>query len=136
MNRREFVMLTAAGLTVPSLAHAAPRAYTPGLVDAELAAGKTLFLDWRASWCSTCAAQQRVLAALKAENPAYEREITFIDIDWDAFKGDEITKRFNIPRRSTLVVVKGERELGRLVAQTGKDQIKALMDTALAAAVA
>ena len=37
------------------------------VVDAELAAGKTLFLDWKASWCSTCAAQGRVLAALKAK---------------------------------------------------------------------
>jgi hypothetical protein len=39
-----------------------------------------------------------------------------------------------IPRRSTLVVLRGNQELGRIVAQTGRDEIKALMDTALAAA--
>ena len=43
-------------------------------------------------------------------------------------------KELNIPRRSTLVVLKGDKELGRVVAETGRDKIKALMDTALAAA--
>ena len=46
----------------------------------------------------------------------------------------ELSRMLNIPRRSTLVVLKGEQELGRLVAQTGKAEIKALMDTALGAA--
>ena len=32
-----------------------------------------------------------------------------------------------------LVVLKGDKELGRIVAGTGKDEIKALMDVALAA---
>jgi thioredoxin 1 len=40
----------------------------------------------------------------------------------------------NIPRRSTLVVLKGNKELGRIVAGTAKDDIKALMDLALQAA--
>ncbi len=42
----------------------------------------------------------------------------------------------SIPRRSTLVVLQGDKELGRIVAQTGKAEIKALVDTALAAAAA
>lgn len=134
MNRRDLLLLSSAALLVPAASWAGPVAYTPGLIDRELAAGKTLFVDWKASWCSTCAAQSRVLDALKAENPAYEQAITFIDIDWDTYKNDEITRRYNIPRRSTLLVLKGEEELGRIVAQTGTDQIRALMDTALAAA--
>lgn len=40
-----------------------------------------------------------------------------------------------MPRRSTLVVLKGDQELGRIVAITSTDKIKALMDTALAAAI-
>ncbi len=134
MNRRTFLSLSGAALIVPGVLRAAPLDYTPGLVDQELAAGKTLFLDWKASWCTTCAAQGRVLAALKAENPAYEKAITFINIDWDTYSNAEITHRFNIPRRSTLVVVKGNRELGRLVAQTQTAQIRELMDIALSAA--
>ncbi|EBA10381.1 thioredoxin family protein [Sagittula stellata] len=133
MHRRSFLTLTAGALVLPFAARAALE-YTPGLTSQRLAAGETLFLDFRASWCSTCAAQERVLSALKQENPAYEQNITFIDVDWDTHGKGELSRMLNIPRRSTLVVLKGDQELGRLVAQTGKAEIKALMDTALGAA--
>lgn len=133
MNRRDFLATTAAALAVAPAALAATD-YTPGLVDAELAAGKTVFLDFKASWCSTCAAQDRVINALKSANPAYEQAISFVDVDWDTYRSADLTKRLNIPRRSTLVVLKGDQELGRIVAGTGQAEIKALMDTALTAA--
>ena len=135
MHRRSFLTLTAALPFAPLMARAGTD-YTPGLVEAELAAGKTVFLDFKASWCSTCAAQERVINALKGENPAYAQAISFVDVDWDQFKNADLTRRLNIPRRSTLVVLKGDQELGRIVAGTGKAEIKDLMDTALAAATA
>lgn len=134
MHRRDFILTSLAFL--PASALAAPVVYTPGLVTSELAAGKTLFLDFKASWCPTCAAQERVLEALKAENPAYEQSVTFINVDWDDYGRSDLVRSLNIPRRSTLVVLRGEQELGRIVAGTGRDEIKALMDTALAAATA
>lgn len=133
MNRRDFLIASAALLPSAALAGAD---YTPGLVKSELAAGKTVFLDFKASWCSTCAAQERVINALKAENPAYEQAISFIDVDWDKYGRSDLTKSLKIPRRSTLVVLKGDQELGRIVAGTGTDAIKSLMDTALGAATA
>ena len=137
MNRRDLLIAaTAAALVPAATARAGALAYEPGLIDRELAAGRTLFLDWTASWCSTCAAQGRAITALKAGNPAYEQAITFIDLDWDLWKDDEITARFNVPRRSTLIAVKGGTEIGRLVAQTSKADIEALMNAALAAATA
>ena len=51
------------------------------------------------------------------------------------YSQSELAKRLNIPRRSTLVVLKGDRELGRIVAGTQKSKIKALMDAALDAAM-
>lgn len=134
MRRRDFMLLTAAVTLVPPLAQAAGTAYTPEVLEAELAAGQTVFLDFKASWCSTCKAQGRVIDALKAENPAYEQGIRFIDVDWDTWKNDMIVADLNIPRRSTLVVLKGDAELGRIVAGTSREDIKALMDLALAAA--
>ena len=136
MNRRDFLIATAAvTLAMPIVAHAATD-YTPELLKAELAAGKTVFLDFKASWCSTCAAQERVIEGLKAEDPAFEAAITFINIDWDMWGEGELVAQLNIPRRSTLVVLKGDQELGRIVAGTAKAEIKALMDLALQAAVA
>ena len=135
MNRRDFLTATAAvTLAMPLAAQAAARDYAPDLLAAELAAGKTVFLDFRASWCSTCAAQGRVIEALLQENPAYARAISFINVDWDRWGDGDLVKALNIPRRSTLVVLKGKAELGRVVAQTGKAEIKALLDLALAAA--
>ena len=96
----------------------------------------TEFVDFKASWCSICAAQARVLEALKAANPAYDAAITFINVDWDQYGEDPLTQRLNIPRRSTLVVLKGQDELGRIVAGTSTEEIQALMDVALAAATA
>ena len=134
MNRRDFLIATAAvTLAMPVAALAAAKDYTPDLLAAELAAGKTVFLDFKASWCSTCAAQERVINALVSETPAY-KAISFINVDWDEWGGSDLVKTMNIPRRSTLVVLKGDMELGRIVAGTGKAEIKALLDLALAAA--
>lgn len=134
MNRRDFMALTAAVTLVPFPGRTEALAYSPEVLRAARASGKPVFLDFKASWCSTCKAQGRVLAALKAENPAYAAQITFIDVDWDTWKSSAIVSDMNIPRRSTLVVLKGDRELGRIVAGTGRDAIRALLDAALAAA--
>ena len=136
MKRRDFLIFGIASLLVPQAGWAATTGYRPGLAREELAAGRTVFLDFKASWCPTCAAQGRVIAALKAENPAYEQQISFIDVDWDNYGNGELSRSLNIPRRSTLVVLKGDQELGRIVAGTSRKAIKELMDIALAAAIA
>ena len=135
MKRRDlFAGVGASLLLGMPAAQAEALDYTEGLVQKHLAAGDTVFLDFKASWCSTCAAQDRVIKALKAENPEYASSIVFIDVDWDTYGRSKLVKDLRIPRRSTLVVLKGKQELGRIVAQTGRRSIKALMDTALAAA--
>ncbi len=133
MNRRTFLMTTAAAALLPALTSAAQN-YTPGLVDTLLAEGKTVFIDFKTSWCTTCAAQERVIGGLISENPAYSENIAFVNLDWDQYANDELSQRLRIPRRSTLVVLKGDKELGRIVAGTSVSQIKGLLDTALAAA--
>lgn len=135
MNRRTFLATTAAALTLPALAHATAN-YTPGLVKKHLAAGDTVFLVFGTSWCTTCAAQDRAINALLKDNPDYDAKIKFIHVDYDQYGQSELARELKIPRRSTLVVLKGNKELGRIVAGTSKKDIKALMDTALSASVA
>ncbi|MFA8387012.1 MAG: thioredoxin family protein [Pelagibaca sp.] len=134
MDRRTFLALTAASVALPMAAQAEILEYTPGLVQDRLAKGETLFLDFTATWCSTCQSQGRTIRTLKSANPAYAQAITFIDIDWDNYGKSDLAKSLQIPRRSTLVVLKGDQELGRIIAQTGEADIRELMDTALSAA--
>ena len=136
MDRRFFLTLSAAAAVLPVTARAAFLDYTPGLVQERLAKGETVFLDFTATWCSTCRSQGRTIRALKDANPAYGQAVTFIDVDWDTYGQSDLAKALKIPRRSTLVVLKGDQELGRIVAQTGQAEIKSLMDTALSAATA
>ena len=135
MNRRTLMLTGAAAMILPALpAAAAPLEYSDGLVDKHLAAGDTVFLDFKASWCGTCRRQERVINALKAENAAYAQNVVFINVDWDLHKNATLTQMLEVPRRSTLIVLKGDDELGRIVADTSEDAIKGLMDTALSAA--
>lgn len=133
MDRRAFLLGTAAmTLALPMVARAATP-YTPDLLAAELAAGKAVFLSFKASWCATCAAQERMIGALLSENPDYAR-VSFIDVDWDEWGNSDLVRALNVPRHATLVVLKGDQELGRKISATGRDDIKELMDLALAAA--
>lgn len=132
MKRRTFIATgAAAAMVAPVAARAVGLEYTPGLVKERLAAGETVFLDFAAAWCTTCRAQERVIADLINANPAYEEKITFVRVDWDQHSRGDLATELNIPRRSTLVVLKGDEELGRVVARTSRGDIQALMDVAL-----
>jgi len=136
MNRRTFIAATSAAALIAPAAFAGAKTidYTPGLVDKALEEGKTVFIDYAADWCSTCARQERVINALRKANPAYDDAMMFVRVDWDKYGKEDISVFRNIPRRSTLIVLKGEDELGRIVAGTSEADIKALMDKGLAAA--
>ncbi|MEQ3727920.1 MAG: thioredoxin family protein [Tateyamaria sp.] len=132
MDRRTFLISAAAATAVPFAVQAAGFVdYTPGAIDAALAEGKTVFVDFSATWCSTCKRQERVINALRAENPDYDSKLTFIKVDWDTYKSADVTTSRNIPRRSTLLLLRGDDELGRVIAGTSESQIKALMDIGL-----
>ena len=134
MNRRSFLAAALALLPLPALAGGATIDFDrTDPIKAALDAGKTVFVDFAADWCSTCAVQERTIASIRADNPAYE-EIVFVRVDWDDFGNAPVARDRNIPRRSTLIALKGDKEIGRIVAGTGKAEIKALMDKALAAA--
>lgn len=131
MKRRAFMTAATAFTLLPIAARAAFVDYTPGLIDAALKDGKTVFVDYSATWCGTCKRQERVMAELLAENPAYASAMTFVKVDWDTYAKHEVTTSRSIPRRSTLLVLKGDQELGRIVAGTANAEIKALMDLGL-----
>ena len=132
MKRRLFLAMTTGALFAPIAAIAAEFIdYKPGVIEEALGSGKTVFVDYSATWCGTCKRQGRVINALRAANPAYDEAMTFVKVDWDTYKGHEVTQSRGIPRRSTLLVLRGDDELGRVIAGTSENQIKELMDAGL-----
>ena len=136
MLRRRFLLSSAAFSCAPVALQAYPaESFSPALWSSLSDTSDVVVLNYRASWSLTCQIKADILAKLLSENPDYER-LTFIDVDWDQHKRSDLVKSLNVPRRSTLIALKGDKELGRIVAGTGKSQIKSLMDTALQAASA
>jgi thioredoxin 1 len=134
LSRRSLLVAGALGLALTLSAPAAlalsVTTYTPDTLAAAQASGKPFLIDFYATWCTTCRAQERVIEGLMEENPEY-RAIPVIRVDWDEHERGDLVRDMQIPRRSTLVVMQGTAELGRLVAGTGKDQIRALLDLAI-----
>lgn len=132
MKRRSFIALGLAAALAPVSAVAGGFVeYAPGVIDAALKNGETVFVDYSAPWCGTCKRQERVVNALRSKDPSYDDAMTFVKVDWDTFKRHEVTVSRDIPRRSTLIVLRGDEELGRIVAGTSEGQIKELMDKGL-----
>jgi thiol-disulfide isomerase/thioredoxin len=133
MTRRELFFGATALALVPMTARAAGMLdYAPGLPQERLAAGETVLLDVSAPWCGTCRAQGRAIEALRAANPAYDAAITFIRMDWDTYGRSDYARSLDVRTRSTLLLLRGDEVLGRVVADTRAESIRALMDMALA----
>lgn len=90
-------------------------------------AGKSVVVDVHATWCSTCKAQKAVLDDL-AKKPEY-KDVVLMRIDFDSQEAD--WKALGAQTRSTLIAFKGEKETGRLVGDTKKDSIEALVKSTL-----
>lgn len=138
MNRRDFLRLSASiSLAIPTISlarkAAASTPYAPELVQAELDAGKTVVLDFTASWCPSCQLQGRNIDALRAENPAYKASIAFFDLDWDTYKGSEIATRYGVRSRGALVILRGDKVIAQTYTHSTKEALKALLDQAAAA---
>ncbi len=135
MNRRFFIAAAAALMAAPKLLLAGEGMtdYAPGLIQEKLAAGETVLVDYSATWCSTCKRQERIINELRANNPELDNSISFVKVDWDTYSRHEVTTSRKIPRRSTLILLKGGEELGRIVAGTNSGQIEALLKLGLTA---
>ena len=134
MNRRDFVILSAVATCLAPMARAAATTYSPEAVKAELAAGRTVLLNFIASWCGSCQAQGRTIDALRAEYPAYDAAIAFFDVDWDTYKDSALAAKYGITSRGSLVLLRGDVVLAQTFTHSTEAALKALLDQAAAPA--
>jgi len=129
MNRRD-LLKTGFGLAAMAVTHRAfaeydPIEYTPEAYQAALDSGEPLLVGFHADWCSTCRSQERAISALMDYNDAYST-VKVMSVDWDTHRRADFVKALRIPRRSTLVMFKDGKEVGRVVAQTAPGVIEEL----------
>ena len=70
------------------------------------------------------------MGALIEGNPEY-RAVTVMRVDWDTHRDGDIVRELDVRSRSTLVMFSGGREVGRVIAKTGRGDIEALFRAAL-----
>ena len=95
------------------------------LADAEKA-GQPVALHFHADWCPTCRAQDKTLESMKSEKGL---DLTILQVNYDTEK--DLKKRYGVKMQSTMVVLKGAKEVARLAGDTSADAIRGALKAAL-----
>ena len=101
--------------------------YSPEALAQAQEAGKPILVEVYAAWCSVCRTQSPIVQALTSE-PKYKNLVVF-KADFDKDKSD--LKALNVRRQSTLILYKGDKEIGRSVGDTSAFSIEAMLDRTL-----
>jgi thioredoxin 1 len=129
LKRTALICLASASLMfLASAAHALTvKPFTDADFAAAQAAGKPVAVHFSATWCPTCKAQDKSLAAL-ASDPAL-KDVTVLTSDYD--KSKDLQKQMKVKSQSTFVVFKGKAEVARNSGATDAPEIKTLLTKAL-----
>lgn len=125
--------LSAAAILAGSFAgHAAPNDpvdFDQAAFDKAQKQGEPILVDIYASWCDVCKRQAVILGKLRA-TPKYAGLVTF-RINYDTQK--DLMRKFKATVQSTLIVYRGETEVGRSVGETQPEWIDDLLSKAFVA---
>ena len=102
------------------------QAYSAAALAAAQKADKPVVLHFRADWCPTCRAQDKVLEKLKAQ-PGLD--VTVLEVNYDTEK--DLKRQYKIQTQSTMVILHGDKERGRLVGDTTEAGIRTALKSAL-----
>ncbi len=127
MLSRRGVLASLALLASLAPAVAAEQPYSQAAFAAAQGAGKSIIVHVFAPWCPTCQAQEPVVQKLESD-PAFAGVETF-RVDFDSQK--DALRALKANRQSTLIVFKGQKEVGRSVGETNPKAISDLLNKAL-----
>lgn len=91
------------------------------------AAGKTILLDFHATWCPTCKKQRKVLDVLLKQDK-FSKLVAF-NVDYDT--SSELQSKLGVSRQSTLILYKGEKEIARSIGEVSEESIAQFLSKGL-----
>ncbi|GJD83543.1 thioredoxin family protein [Methylobacterium haplocladii] len=128
MIRRSLLALVAtASIGLPAARAADFVPYTPEALAAAQKAGKPILVEISAPWCPICKTQKPILSKLGAD-PRF-KDLQVFDVDFDSQKPS--LKTLNARMQSTIIVFKGDKEMGRSIGETQPEWIEGLAEKAL-----
>jgi thiol:disulfide interchange protein len=127
ITRRTFAAIAIALTAATVIPAFAATRFTPAALAEAQKAGKSILVEVSAPWCSVCKAQKVVLGDL-GKQERFKKLVTF-EVDFDTQK--DALKALNVRMQSTLIVFKGDKEMGRLAYDAKKESIEALLAKAL-----
>jgi len=104
-----------------------PKAFNREAYDKAKAEGKTILVDFDASWCPVCKKQAEAIPQVLKQDK-FQRVVVF-KADYDSAK--ELKKQLKITHQSTLVLFKGKKEVGREQGITSASAIGELLEKGL-----
>jgi thiol-disulfide isomerase/thioredoxin len=129
-SRRRALRLVAGLVMLASIAAAWAAIGAPfdaAAFDSARRSGTPLLVAIHADWCTTCRLQERVIAELLQEKRFAALKVFRVDFDAQT----DAVKRFGARDRSTLIVFKNGKEVGRTLAETRREAIADLLSKAL-----
>ena len=129
-RRSAFAILAFSAIAAAAPALAAgnpPEPYTQAAFETAQKAGKPILIDTYATWCDICARQAPIIDKLLGE-PQYKNVVEF-KVNFDTQK--DVMRKFNARVQSTLIVYRGDKEVGRSVGETQSEWIDDLLSKSL-----
>lgn len=120
-------MVIIAVVFMATAAQADFKSFNKAEYDVVMSSGKTVVVDFHASWWPTCKKQEPVLNEI-VRMKGFENVVAF-KADYDQEK--DLKKTLNVSKQSTIVVFKGGKEIGRSTGSTSKEDLKQLIEKGL-----
>lgn len=128
MRRTFLAGAVAAALLTPVMVQAAEtKPFDQKTFEAAQKAGKPILVEITAPWCPTCRAQKPILSQLTAQ-PKF-KDLQVFEVDFDSQK--DAVRGLKAQMQSTLIIFKGEREVGRSVGDTRRESIEDLLNKSI-----
>jgi len=108
--------------TIPVEAVEKKTNFTEEIFENAKASGKTIVINSYEVWCGTCSKQTKILDQAEKEF----KDIIFLS--YEQSKNKDIAQKLEVEYWTTIVVYKGNKEVGRIMGQTDKKIIYSIIE--------